>query len=244
MVSPGYWQYEGIEKMPLDLRRTRRYFEPSWLQGRDVHVVGAGALGSRIIEGLARDGVSAIHVYDDDAYEGLNQSNQRFLHRSLGEPKASAIGEYVSECVGEDVVIPHLARVDTNTPLTGFVFTAIDHQDTRIALWNGLFKQNAGISLLIDSRMGADGGRIVALDPNNFGHIGQYEQDHLYTQEGAEQTGCVTDDSIGSTADIVAGHALWRLKRWLHFEQGSSDPYDNFIGFGLIPSFESEVEQW
>lgn len=230
--------------MPLDLRRTRRYFEPAWLQNREVHVIGAGALGSRIIDGLAHDGVPQIHVHDHDAYEEVNLSNQRFLHRSLGESKAAAAAAYISACIGEDVVIPHPKRVETNTPLTGFVFSAIDNQDTRIALWNGLFKMNANISLLVDSRMGADGGRIVALDPNNFEHIGRYEKDHLYTQGEAEQTGCVTDDSIGSTADIVAGHALWRFKRWLHFEQGSPDPYDNFIGFGLIPSYEPETEQW
>lgn len=228
----------------MDLSRTQKFIHPDWIGNRAVRVFGLGTIGSRIVISLAQDGLRRIDGYDPDSYAPENQATQRFLHEHLGTPKAVAQREYVRLHVGSDVVVPHVERVKPDAKLPGFIFTAVDDQEWRKEYWYQSLKGNEDVELLIDCRMGEDGGRIVALDPKNLEHQARYEESHLYSQEEADRTGCSTDSTIGSTADIIAGFAGWRLKRWLHLERGEMHAYENFIGFDLVPITDIEIQRW
>jgi hypothetical protein len=236
--------------MPLNLTRSKEVFDPAWLSSREVHVIGAGTLGSRIIAELVHMGVPRVHVYDDDVYAEENISTQTFLQASLKHPKPEGAQAYARATTGlGDVIVPHCERVVGPRTFGGFVFTAVDSMTAREDLWlNSLRfqkeKSDEETSLLIDSRMGPDGGRICGLDPNNFEHVARYEEGHLYSDKDAEQTGCATHDAIGGTASIVVGHALWRFIAWIHFEQGKLKTYDNFMAFYMRPRYKEIVEQW
>jgi len=59
-------------------------------EGR-VIVCGAGALGSNIVENLAKSGVGLIIVYDDDRVETRNISTQTYGLREVGMQKVKAL---------------------------------------------------------------------------------------------------------------------------------------------------------
>lgn len=64
------------------------------LQTSQVAVVGAGGLGGYVIEGLARLGIGALHIFDPDAFDETNLNRQTFSsQKTLGKPKVQVIQE-------------------------------------------------------------------------------------------------------------------------------------------------------
>ncbi len=91
---------QSMEKGILPLRYFRNMpsitlKEQIILQTSQVAVVGAGGLGGRVIEGLSRLGVGALHIFDPDFFDETNLNRQIFADQnSLGNPKV----EVVQEC--------------------------------------------------------------------------------------------------------------------------------------------------
>ena len=67
----------------------------STLLPRRVAVFGAGSLGSTIAELLARNGVGALHLVDDDIVEPENLSRSAYTSLDLGRPKVEALTDRV-----------------------------------------------------------------------------------------------------------------------------------------------------
>lgn len=64
----------------------------------NIHVVGAGALGSQVIERLVRLNLaSKIIAYDMDVVEEKNLNNQAFLYEHIGFNKVDAIQDLASK---------------------------------------------------------------------------------------------------------------------------------------------------
>ncbi len=219
---------------------------PEWLEDREVWCIGCGALGSRYIKRLAQAGVPRIHVVDDDYIEPRNVQNTEDFARFMGERKVDAIASVVREIrPGEEVVVPHYERATRDSRFSGLVLLGLDSlKERREIAWNTL-RNNPEVSFFVDGRMGATGGRAYGVDPNNFVHVDQYFSERHLPQDSADELGgCTQTPAAAATADLVASLTLWKLGRWLHLEQGCTDPYVNYIGFELVPSDFFEVESW
>ena len=63
----------------------------------NIHVVGVGALGSRVVENLVRLNLaSKIIAYDMDVVEEKNLNNQCYFQAHVGMPKVEAIKNFAS----------------------------------------------------------------------------------------------------------------------------------------------------
>jgi len=126
---------------PLPLRVTRR--DPSWTVGRDQHpevvhrqeqhvlVLGAGALGSPVVDHLAKAGVGFITLIDADNLVAANLSRHLLGAESIGQSKAEAVAKRVNLGYPSTVITPKnisaerwlqentLANVDLVLDLTG-----------------------------------------------------------------------------------------------------------------------------
>ena len=68
------------------------------LNAAHVAVFGLGGVGSWCAEALARAGVGALHLYDDDTVSVSNLNRQIVaLHSTLGRPKAQAMAERAAD---------------------------------------------------------------------------------------------------------------------------------------------------
>ena len=67
------------------------------------HVIGSGAVGSKIVLSLARMNVPNIKVYDFDTVGDHNLANQAFLLEHLNMPKVDAIKDLVKKATGNDI---------------------------------------------------------------------------------------------------------------------------------------------
>jgi len=101
---------------PLPLRVTR--LDPSWTVGRDQHpevahrqeqhvlVLGAGALGSPVVDHLAKAGVGFITLVDKDKLVAANLGRHLLGAESIGKPKAESIARRINQAYPATVVTP------------------------------------------------------------------------------------------------------------------------------------------
>lgn len=107
---------------PLPLNAIR--LDPAWTVGRDQHpevadrqrkhvlVLGAGALGSPVIDHLAKAGVGFISVVDADELSPANIGRHLLGAESIGKRKAEAAAQRVNFGYPATVVTPHAMTVE------------------------------------------------------------------------------------------------------------------------------------
>ncbi len=103
------------------------------LAGASVAIVGAGGLGSPVIQYLAAAGIGTLHVIDDDHVE-LSNLNRQTLHGvdTLGAPKTGGAVAAAARLSPETTVVPHPVRLtDANArELLGPADVIIDGSDS------------------------------------------------------------------------------------------------------------------
>lgn len=99
----------------------------------NIHVVGVGALGSRIVENLVRLNLaSKIIVYDMDVVEEKNLNNQVYLRKHIGMSKVDAIKDFCSEIDGDATLRVRNKEVKhIRTKKDDIVVLAIDNFEAR-----------------------------------------------------------------------------------------------------------------
>lgn len=219
--------------MAIDPLRHLSVFSPFAFGQRRVDVVGCGATGSRIVLDLAKLGVENIHAWDFDQVEEHNVANQAFGLEHIGLLKVEALASIVRSATGTEITT-HAEAVDGSQPLGEEVFLLTDTMASRKEIWDRGLKFKLRTQVLIETRMSADSGRVYTLNPNRPGHIRAYEET-LYADDEAEQSACGASVSVGPTAEVLAGLAVWQLIRWFSIEQGGDDVLDNEIIFSLRP---------
>jgi len=215
----------------VDPLRHLSVFPPHAFGARRVDVIGCGATGSRIVLSLAKLGVENIHVWDFDKVEEHNIANQAFGLGDVGALKVDALADLVYRDVGVRVQ-PHAERVDGSQTFGDVVFLLTDTMASRKEIWERGIKYKLPVKLLVETRMGADNGRVYAFNPCMRSHILEWEKT-LYSDDEAEVSACGASVSVGPTAEIIAGLAVWQMIRWFSVEQGAKDDLDNEIIFAL-----------
>ena len=217
--------------MSIDPLRHISVFPPYAFGARRVDVIGCGATGSRIVLSLSKLGVENIHIWDFDIVEEHNLANQAFGLDDVGSSKVEALAKLVHKDSGVRV-IPHAEKVDGSQTFGEVVFLLTDTMASRKEIWERGIKFKLSGKLLIETRMGADNGRVYAINPCKRNHILEWEKT-LYSDEEAEVSACGASISVGPTAEIISGLAVWQMIRWFSVEQGGNDVLDNETIFSL-----------
>ncbi len=119
-IRKGKWKrkksFPSLSKvLPLSTSR----LDPNWTAGRDQHpevdqrqakhvlVLGAGALGSSIVDHLAKAGVGRISLVDADTMSPPNVGRHLLGAESIGENKASAVAKRVNLAFPSTEVAPY-----------------------------------------------------------------------------------------------------------------------------------------
>ena len=203
---------------------------------RRIDVIGAGATGSRIVRQLGKLGVTGVcevHVWDDDVVKGHNVGNQDFGNHQKGMFKVEALAQTVLLETGTRIVI-HNERVNGTQNLGQIVFVLTDTMQSREEIWEKGLKLKLRTNLVIETRMGKDCGRIYTINPGAMKHIAEYEK--TLNHNVAETSACGSPISVGPTAEILSGYALWQMMKWFMVQEGKEEIYvDNEVIFSLCP---------
>ncbi|MBP9668719.1 MAG: ThiF family adenylyltransferase [Candidatus Pacebacteria bacterium] len=223
------------------------FFRPEWQLGRAIHVIGCGSLGSLYGTSLARAGATNLHLWDFDVVEAHNAHNQQFFPAQVGMSKVEALAQIIAEIrPGEQVCSLHTERVTKDTVLSGIVLFGVDTWSARYEINSHCLRENPDVSFVGDGRLGASFGRVYGYDPNNARHMEcLYTDDHLPSVPPPDpvEPVCAATPPVIAMTNVIAGMVLWRLGRWLHFEQGCPDPYHNFMFLGFVPPMV-EFQEW
>jgi molybdopterin/thiamine biosynthesis adenylyltransferase len=224
--------------MPTAIDTTRHIdvFSPDSLSNVRIDVIGVGATGSRVVLALAKLGLENIHAWDFDTVESHNIANQVYRLGDIGRLKVEALQELVLESTGTKINI-HNEKVDGSQKLGDIVFLLVDSMAARKEIWQKAVRNKIRVKLMIETRMGADSGRIYTILPTDPDQIAKYE-DNLYEDAEAEVSACGASISVGPTAEVVSGMAVWQLIRWTAITKlGKEDTLNVEILFGLRPAY-------
>lgn len=128
----SFLHHEQLFRGPDAMRR---------LKAAKVTVCGAGALGSHLLDSLARAGVGGLRVVDRDRVEERNLSTQLWTRADVGAPKAKLLAHLVFRAVGTqvDARVKELAPQNARALLRGsdLVIDAFDNSVGRAAVQAG-----------------------------------------------------------------------------------------------------------
>lgn len=120
----------------------------------DIHVVGAGAIGSHVLEQLARIGCERIHIWDFDVVSEHNITNQMFIDSDVGLPKVEAVYNMMV-AINPDLkgrIVLHNEALKEPYLLNGYIFMCVDNIDVRKAIVTAN-QYNMNAKVIFDFRM-------------------------------------------------------------------------------------------
>jgi molybdopterin/thiamine biosynthesis adenylyltransferase len=196
----------------LNYSRHFSVFDPSKFRDR-VDVIGGGSIGSHITYLLASMGVRKIRVYDFDMVEEHNVPNQFFKVDDIGSTKLEALQRNIKEFTGIEIeTIEGRVTKESSWRPGQYVFMVTDTMASRKELFEGFIKNNAGVKLMVECRMGGDDGRVYSIDPTNLRHVKAWEAS-LYDDESSAESLCGTSASVIPTSVFLASSAVWQMVR-------------------------------
>ena len=196
--------------MRADYWRQLDVFDPSKFN-TPVVIIGAGATGGWTAIFLAKSGVENITVYDKDVIDSHNPPNQPYGINDDGKLKVSALKERIKMDTGIEINTFN-EFVTKDTKLKGIVYVCTDTMSSRKEIWENCLKYNIEVPLLVETRLGAEIGKIYTINPLDPNHIEKYEQT-LYSDEEAEESPC-TYRSIITVVVTMAGLAAHKLIKY------------------------------
>ena len=206
----------------IDPSRHVGVFSPEEFGDKLIDVIGAGAVGSRIVLSLAKLGIKNIRVWDFDTIEEHNIANQLYGNDQIGLHKVTALHDLVLKNTGTEIQVC-AEKVDGSQKLGDIVFLNPDTMASRKEIWEKALRYGKGTAQAVfDSRMGADSARTYWVNPIMRSHVLGWEKT-LYSDEQSVESLCGTPITVGPTAEFTAALAVWHLIRWFRWEAGKDD---------------------
>ena len=204
--------------------RQQDILPPDKLSKLSITVIGCGAVGSFTVLTLAKMGITDITVYDGDTVEEHNLPNQWYRPDQLGMNKTDALWNIIHNFTG--VELKANAYHYERETLRGIVICCVDTMDTRSKLWREVKKYEP--ELYIDTRMGAEVGKVLVVHPSLPNSCRKYGED-LYPSSEAFQAPCTAKATVYCAAglaayvgSILAGYSISRELRGLAVDWTSS----------------------
>lgn len=200
------------------------------------HIIGVGAVGSRLAENLSRLGIKRLELYDKDTVQPHNIPTGAFSPYQTGFPKVQAVKKNLLYLTTTEVTA-HCQMVEDKILFQGIVFLCVDSMDSRRQIWQDCIKQNPNIPLMIEIRIGPQEGRIYTVNPLDLQEIDCWEQ--LCYPSGHDQELPCTERAIITTVNMIAALAARQLILW-HCQL----PYPNSIILGLQGEPLLKADKW
>ena len=193
----------------MNLSKSLEFFDPLNQVDAPIHIIGIGAMGSRVAELLARLGVQQLHIWDMDTVEDKNIANQAYFHRHIGMQKTDALEDLLKD-INPQIKINKHGEYKTQ-PIAGYIFLCVDSIELRynIAKNNEL---NPNIKAMFDTRMRLTDAQSYAADWKNQAQKKFFLSSMSFTDEEAKEatpvSACGTTLSVASTVVSTAAFTV------------------------------------
>lgn len=193
----------------MNLSKSLEFFDPLNSIDGQIHIIGVGAMGSRIAELLVRLGVPKIHIWDFDTVEDKNIANQVYLNHHIGMKKVDALEELLLDINPKLKIKKHDKYTDEM--LEGYVFLAVDSIELRkdIATEN---ENNPYIKGMFDCRMRLEDAQSYGANWKDESQRKAFINSMDFTDEEAKEatpvSACGTTLSVASTVVSTAAFTI------------------------------------
>ena len=193
----------------MNLSKSLEYFDPINDFEGAIHVIGIGAMGSRIVELLVRLGVPRIHIWDFDTVEDKNITNQLYFHHQIGMKKTDALEEIIKDINPTCEVKKH-DKWEGQT-LSGYIFLCVDSIELRYEIATSC-KDNPKIKGMFDTRMRLEDAQSYAADWSDTTQKKMFLSSMEFTDSEAKDatpvSACGTTLSVASTVVSTAAFTV------------------------------------
>lgn len=166
-----------------------------------ITVIGAGAVGSVAVLGLAKLGFDNIEVWDSDVIEEENIGPQMYPTRYIGNNKAKALEDLVHSYTG--TLIRGVPEAWRGESLSGIIVSAVDSMKVRKQIWEE--SQYFG-RLVVDPRMAVEFASCYAARPAD-----KWYEKTLHSDENSVQERC-TNKATSYTSFLLGAHVVKVVK--------------------------------
>lgn len=220
----------------VSFRRQLDIFSPAEFK-TTCHVVGVGAVGSRVAETLTRIGVPRLELWDHDAVQPHNVPTGVFDRNHVGMPKVVSVQQKL-KCFPDTTIATHEVAVGTEVQFAGVVFVCVDLMSTRRLIWEKCIRLRPQVALMIETRIGPLEGRVYTVNPIDSLHIHCWEEVSNYPDGHTEELSC-TNRCVATTVGVVAGLAVQQMVNW---HRGQN--FAHSIVFGLNERPFLRADRW
>lgn len=193
----------------MDLSKSLEYLDPINDIKGSIHVIGVGAMGSRIAELLVRLGIPKINIWDMDTVEAKNVTNQLYFQGQVGQQKTDAL-ETILKNINPNVEVIKHGKFNNNS-ISGYIFLCVDSIELRhtIAKANEL---NPNIKGMFDCRMRLEDAQSYGADWTDESQRKTFINSMEFTDEEAVEatpvSACGTTLSVASTVVSTAAFTV------------------------------------
>lgn len=188
----------------MNLNKHIDFFDPTQVKA-SIHIIGVGAIGSRIAELLVRLGCTNIHIWDFDTVSEHNITNQLYRAIDIGKPKTECLTSILKDINPTVNITTHGAYKSQN--LSGFIFLCVDNIDLRREICTAL-KDNKYIKAIFDARMRLTDAQAYAADWSDPASVTAFLNTMQFSsgeaQEATPVSACGTTLSVAPTVVSVA----------------------------------------
>lgn len=192
----------------MNLNKHLEFFNPGELT-KALHIIGCGAVGSRIAELLVRLGVTNIHLWDMDTVTSHNITNQLYTSEHIGKPKVDSLIQLLVAINPTVDIKPHGEYKKQN--VSGYVFLAVDSIDLRREFATHL-QANQNILAMFDVRMRLTDAQSYAANWKDAESIKRFLATMQFTREEAAAatpvSACGTSLNVAPTVLTLASYTV------------------------------------
>lgn len=189
----------------MNLAKHLEFIQPQ-AYDKVIHVIGVGAIGSRIVEQLVRLGFENLYLYDFDTVEDYNITNQLYTAQDIGKTKLDALAEHIL-AINPNCKFRTFPKGYTEQPLSGTVFLCVDSITLRREIVEANMYNNR-IELMLDCRMRLTDAQSYAAIWNNEKSKKVFLNTMLFTEEEADMatpvSACGTSLSVSPTVTVIS----------------------------------------
>lgn len=201
----------------MNLNKHLEFIQPS-VYDNEIHIIGVGAVGSRVAEALVRLGFDNINIYDMDIVEDANVTNQLYHFKDIGKEKEDALIDQM-KAINPQVRIKKNGKYEDQV-LKGAVFIAVDSIDLRREIVQKN-KTNLKIDILFDGRMRLTDAQAYTATMRNRKAVQSFLATMQFTddQDTTPLSVCGTTLSVAPTVMTLANVLVMNFLRYLKQEE-------------------------
>jgi len=198
--------------MTTDLKFSRQtgILDPEDIKSEGVLVIGAGGIGSWVVDSITRVGFEDVTVYDNDEVEEGNRGTQLYRKQDVGKQKVNALKEVIRDF--SDVEIDGKNELYDGQEFREIVICTVDSMEARHKIWAKI-KMNPAVMRYVDARMGKEQMDIYTINPTDIDDIKLYEAE-LHLPEEATPVPC-SEKAIAYNVKVISGLVMSNLKKFI-----------------------------